>query len=97
MYSGAAKLFHLSAQMADVYDGAVAEHIHLAAAEDAGGKQVQCELAVFVYDGVSGVVAALIANDDIIVLREKVNHAALSFIAPVDSHYCTGFHSLPFS
>ena len=38
-------------------------------AQDAGGQQVQNELALVVDDGVAGVVAALIADDDVILLR----------------------------
>jgi len=42
---------------------------------------------------VTGVVAALIADNDLMLGGEKIDHAALSLVAPVDSdnsskHFC---------
>ena len=54
---------------------------------------MQSELAILIDDGVTGVAAALIADDNIIVLGQQVNHAALAFIAPVNTNDCTISHN----
>ena len=51
--------------------------------EDAGGHDVKRELAVFVDDGMSGVVSALVSDDHVRVCREVVYDPSLSFIAPL--------------
>ena len=53
---------------------------------------MQGKLAVFVHNGVTGIVAALIAADDIIFLGDQIDHAAFSFVAPVDANDCTIAH-----
>ena len=45
---------------------------------------MQRELSLFIHDGVSGVPAALITDDDVIVPGNEVDHPAFSFVAPVD-------------
>ena len=47
---------------------------------------MQGELAQIIDDGVTGVAAALITNDYILIAGEQVHHAALAFVAPVDSY-----------
>ena len=64
-------------------DDAGAEDVHGVFPEDAGGHEVHYELALLVYDGVSGVVAALIADHHVVALAEQVYHAALALVAPV--------------
>ncbi len=56
-----AQLLDLAVQMLRVDDHAVAHNADDVGAQDAGGQQVQHELAALVLDGVAGVVAALIA------------------------------------
>ena len=63
-----------------------AEHVHGFVAQDAGRHEIEHELALVVDDGVAGVVAALIAHDDVVLLAEQVDHAALALIAPVDTY-----------
>ena len=36
--------------------------------------------------------AFLETNDDIVLFRQKIDHAALAFISPVDAHDCAVFH-----
>ena len=72
-------------QVGGVYDHAVAHHAHHVGAQNAGGQQVQHELAAGVHHGVARVVAALIAADNVILLAEQVHHTALALVAPVDS------------
>ena len=69
-----------------VDDHAVAHDVHCALAGYAGGEQVQDNFTVVVYNGVSRVVAALIAADYIIIGAEQIDHAALALIAPVDTY-----------
>jgi len=57
----------LADKMFKVNDHAVAHDINRCLAENAGGKQVQDKLSLFVYDRMTGIVASLIAADDIII------------------------------
>ena len=69
-----------------VNDHAGAEHVHGLVAQNAGWHEIEHELALVVDDGVAGVVAALIAHDDVILLAEQVDHAAFALVAPVDAY-----------
>ena len=69
-----------------INDHAGAEHVHGLVAQDAGRHEIEHELALVVDDGVAGVVAALIAHDDVVLLAEQVDHAALALVAPVDAY-----------
>ena len=62
-------------------------HIDNLISEDAGRQEIQYELSSFVYYSVACVVSALVAAYHIIILRQKVHHAALSFVSPVYSYY----------
>ena len=53
---------------------------------------MQREFAVFVDDGVTGIAAALITHDQIVIVRQQIDHAALAFITPVDADNCTVAH-----
>ena len=76
-------------QVLKVDDYAGAEDVDGVVAKDAGRQQVQDELALVVYHGVACVVAALIADNDVVIFREQIDHAALALIAPVCSHDCS--------
>ena len=82
----AGDIHDLVPQALAVQGHAVAQNVHHALAEDAGGQQVQRELTLLVDDGMAGVAAALIADDHVIVLGQQVHHAALSLVAPVDAY-----------
>ena len=88
------EIVDLAAQVFQIDDDAVAEHIHNALGENTGRDEMQGKLAVLIDDGMTGVVAALIANDNIIILCDEVDHAALAFIAPVDADDCTIAHNI---
>ncbi len=75
-------------QMLKVDNYSRAEDIDGVVAQDAGRKQVQDKPALVVNDGVTGVVAALIADNYIVFFREQIDHAALALIAPVGSNDC---------
>ena len=68
-----------------VDDHAAAHDADNIGAQNAGGNQVQDEFAALVLDGVASIVAALIARNNVIVLAEQVDHAALALVAPVDA------------
>ena len=72
-------------EMLRVDDHAAAHDADNVRAQDAGGDQVQDELAALVLNGVAGVVAALIAGNNVIILAEQVDHAAFALVAPVDT------------
>ena len=84
-----AQFIDLAVQMMRVDDHAVAHDADDVRAQDAGGQQIQHELAALVLDRVACVVAALIACNDVILLADEVDHAALAFIAPVDTRNCS--------
>ena len=84
-----AQLRDLAVQMMGIDDHAVAHHADNVRAQDAGGQQIQHEFAALVLDRMACVVAALIACNDVILLADEVDHAALAFIAPVDTRNCS--------
>ena len=84
-----AQLVDLAIQMVRVDDHTIAHHADNIRAQDAGGQQVQHELAALVLHGVARVIAALIARNDVVFLTDKVDHAALALIAPVDTRNCS--------
>ena len=75
-----------------VQGNAVAQNVHDTLPEDTGGQQVQGKLAVLIDNGMTGVAAALITYDDVVVLGQKVHHPALAFVTPVDSYDCSISH-----
>ena len=84
---------HFARQMVQVYHHAGAQHTGHLRVEDARGQQVQDELAFLGDNGMSGVIAALIAGDDISVFSQQIDDAALALIAPVDASNC-GKHTM---
>ena len=83
---------HFLPEVLNVDDDAVAQHVHDAGQADAGRNQMQGKLAVFVHNGVTGVVAALIAADDVVFSGDQVDHTTLALVAPVDTHNCAVAH-----
>ena len=51
------------------------------------------ELSFFVDYCMTRIAAALQANDYIIILGEQIDHAAFSFVTPVDAYDCTVCHN----
>ena len=83
--------------MLQIDDDAVADDVDRGLAEDAGGEEIENELALLVDDRVTGVVAALITADDVVIRREQIDHATLALVAPVDTDYCCKHKIYPFS
>ena len=55
---------------------------------------MQGKFAVFIDDGVARVAAALVADYDVVVLGQQVNHAALALVAPVNANDCAVSHMI---
>ena len=53
---------------------------------------MKSKLAEFIDDGMPGISAALISDDDIVVFGKEIDHSSLSLIAPVDAYYCAVRH-----
>ena len=47
------------------------------------------ELALFVLDCMACIAASLESDDHVITLGKEIYHAALSFVSPINSYYCT--------
>ena len=77
---------HFADEMFQVNDHAVAHHVDGVRTQNARRQQVENELALVVDNGVPRIVAALIADDDVVVLGKQVNHSALAFVTPVDAY-----------
>ena len=88
-YAAGAQTRGLIKQVLKVDDYAGTEDINGVVAKDAGRQQIQDELTLIIYHGVACVVAALIADNDVVIFREQIDHAALALIAPVCSHDCS--------
>lgn len=58
---------------------------------------MQSKFALVIDYSVSCVAAALEAYDYVIILSQKVDHTAFSFISPVDAYYCAITHFISFS
>ena len=84
---------HLPGQMLEVDHHTGAQHAGHLRVQDAGGQQVQDELALLGHNGMAGIVATLIARNDIGIFGQQVDDAALALIAPVDSSN-SGQHKL---
>ena len=89
-----ADFFHFLPQVLRVQRDAVAQDVYNALAENAGGQQMQGKFAVFIDDGVARVAAALVADYDVVVLGQQVNHAALALVAPVNANDCAVSHMI---
>ena len=76
---------------------AVADDIHGAGVEDARWHDMQLERTALVDDGVAGVVAATIADDQARTLGQQIDDMALAFVTPLgadnrdDRHSCIPF------
>ena len=86
--SRVAQALHLSEEMFNINNHSRSHNVYRFVTENTGGKKIENEFSLLVYNGVSCVIAALITRNDIILFAEKVNHSALSFVAPVDSNNC---------
>ena len=80
---------HLLEQDGRIDDDAVADHADLAGVEDAGRDEMQDGLLALDDQGVAGIVAPLEPDDDIGVLRVKIDNFSLSLRHP------TGFPQQP--
>ena len=84
-----AQALNLAEKMLKVNYHSRSHNIHGVAAQYSRREQIKNEFAFFVYNGVPGIVAALIARNNVILFAEKVNHSSFAFIAPVNSDNCS--------
>ena len=72
---------------------AVADDGLHAGAQNAAGDQLEDELLLADEDGVAGVVAALVARDDVEALRQKIDHFPFTLVTPLrtKNDYITHF------
>src|SRR3990172_4735921 len=75
-----------------VDDDAVADDANLLGVEDAGGHEMERELADFVYDGVTGVGAGGVPCDYLGLLRQQVYDAPLPLVPPLAPHDHDDWH-----
>ena len=87
------ELVHLGEEDLWVDDDAVADDRRDMRIHDPGGDEVQLERAATVNDGMARVVAALIANDVIHVVREEVGDLTLAFVAPLSADQHDACHA----
>ena len=81
----AGDILHFLPQVFRVNGDAVSQNIYNTLPENAGGQQMQGKFAMLIDDGMAGVATALIADDDVIVLGQQIDHASLSLVTPVDA------------
>ena len=89
LYTCVAQSFDFAVKVFEVDDHTVAHNVDGVVAQNTRRKKVKYEFTLFVYYRVSGVVAALITCDDVVLVGQKVYHSALTFVAPVDTDYCS--------
>ena len=85
-------VFDFTAQRLRVDDRSVSQYIHNVLSEDTGRKQMQGEFSVLIHHRMSRVVPALIADHNIIIFSDQVDHTAFAFITPVDTNNSTDCH-----
>ena len=76
---------YFTAKVLQIYYHTVAHHVYLVGAQNARRQKIEHETSLVVYYRVSGVVAALIANDYVLIFRQKVDHTSFTFVTPVDT------------
>ena len=78
----------LFCQMFYVNDHSGTHNVDGFISEYSGGEEVKDKLTSFVHDGMSGVIASLIARDDVVSCAEQIDHSAFSFVSPVGTDNC---------
>lgn len=74
------------AKMLDVNDHTVSHDVDFVLAQNCRRQKIEHEFAFVVDDGVSCVVAALIAHHDVLFFGKQIDHSALAFVTPVDTN-----------
>ena len=82
---GTAKALDLSVKMLQINSHAVSHNAHDVRAGNARRKQIKYKLAVD--NRVACVVSALITNNDILALTEKIDDSAFTLVSPIYSDY----------
>ena len=83
--SAGTQIIDFTAEVLHINNHTVTHNVNYFGTEDTGGKQIEDKLSSFINNGVSRIVAALIAANDVAFFSEQIDHTAFAFIAPVDS------------
>src|SRR4051812_9332603 len=83
VYAGDAEHFHLFDQRLRIDNDTVADNRLHSRPKDSARYQLQYELPTTDEHGVPGIMAPLVARNDIETIREKVDHLAFSLVAPL--------------
>ena len=70
-----------------VYDNSGADNAQLLFMKDARGNQMEYNLLISHYQGMTGVVAALEPDDKLGLFRQEVYYLSLAFISPLGAYY----------
>jgi hypothetical protein len=89
------KLFNFGVERLWVYHDTVTDDALALLVEDPGRYEVKHKLSVTDPHGVAGIVAALIARDDIEVGRKNIYNFTLSLVTPLRADYYDVFHCRP--
>ena len=96
LYAPAREHVQLGDQRGRIDDDSVADDRRDVRIQHAGRDEVELEHLFAEHDRVAGVVAALIADYGLDVLRERVGRLALAFVAPLQADdHCGGHLVLP--
>jgi hypothetical protein len=87
-----AQLRDLGPEHLGVDDDAVRDDVGLARTQDARGDQMQAVGLARVDDRVPRVVAALVADDQVRLVGEEVDHAGLALVSPLGAEHAGGGH-----
>ncbi len=79
---------YLVQKRAGVYHNAVADNARLSVVQRASGDKVELVCNVVHNDGMTGVIAALIPNDHIRFVCEKIDKPPFSLVSPLCAEYC---------
>ena len=92
-HPGLYQLVHFRQECSHVHCDSRSEDVHHPGIEDTGGQEMQGELAKIVDDRVTGIVAALVAHDEVGLVGEVISDLSLSFVSPVRTDYCDDRHA----
>src|SRR5262245_7813058 len=78
---------HLLEERSGIDDDAASDDASATRVQDSRRDRLEHELLLADHDGVSGIVAALVANRHVCIGRQHVDHLALALVAPLGAHH----------
>ena len=89
------EMIHFLEQLRGVDDHPVTDDRGHPRLQDAGRQEGELEGAVAPDDGVAGVVAAVVADDEVVVVGQQVNEFPLGLVPPLKSDHTRAAHAAP--